>query len=179
MPILSTGGYNDIFLSFIGKCFNTKIVKCSDFMSFVILALDYLNSTTNDCFFTLDKKSANIINHSGKLNLEEKPNQHFFSLKDQLYPYLIVNIRSGTSFTRVDSKTQSRRLTGSAIGSNVFLGILRLLNVFNDPTEAINGAVSGDSSNIDLSVGDIYGGAYDKLGLHTNMIASSFGKLKT
>lgn len=51
--------------------------------------------------------------------------------------------------------------------------------MFNDPTQAIHGAVEGDSSNIDLSVGDIYGGSYEKLGLHSAMIASSFGKLKT
>jgi pantothenate kinase len=38
------------------------------------------------------------------------------------------------------------------------LGILRILNEFNDPSEAINGAMEGDSSEIDMSVGHIYGG---------------------
>jgi len=59
------------------------------------------------------------------------------------------------------------------------LGILRLLNKFNDPTEAITGAIDGDSNNVDMSVGDIYGGSYDSLGLPSQMIASSFGKLKS
>ena len=59
----------------------------------------------------------------------------------------------------------------------MFLGILRLLGTFNDPTAAIEGALVGDSSNIDLSVGDIYGGEYTTLGLPKYMIASSFGKL--
>jgi type II pantothenate kinase len=127
----------------------------------------------------LDRKSVNIINHTGKLNMSDKPNQHFFSLKDELYPYLLVNMRSGASYTRVDSKTESKRITGSSIGANVYLGILRLLNTFNNPTEAITGSIQGDSSNIDLSVGDIYGGTYEKLGLPANMIASSFGKLQT
>ena len=53
------------------------------------------------------------------------------------------------------------------------------MNLFNnaDPTEAIYGAVQGDSGNIDMNVGDIYGGKYDGLGLPAEMLASSFGKL--
>ena len=73
---------------------------------------------------------------------------------------MLVNLRSGCSFTRVDSANEYKRITGSSIGVNVFLGILRLLNLFNDPTEAVNGALDGDSSNCDMSVGDIYGGVY-------------------
>ena len=77
----------------------------------------------------------------------------------------------------VESKTSQRRITGSSIGSNLFLGVLRLLNTFSDPTEAINGAINGDSANVDMSVGDIYGGEYKGLNLNSKMIASSFGKL--
>ena len=44
----------------------------------------------------------------------------------------------------------------------MFLGILRSLGLFNnDPTQAVNGAVQGDSGNVDMNVGDIYGGKYD------------------
>jgi type II pantothenate kinase len=40
-------------------------------------------------------------------------------------------------------------------------------------------AASGDSSKIDLTVGDIYGGKdYSGIGLSKHMIASSFGKFK-
>ena len=81
-------------------------------------------------------------------------------------------------FNRVDSETEYKRIAGSPIGSNVFLGILRLLNIFNDPTDAINAATIGDSGNFDMTVGDIYGGSYDKLKLPSQMIASSFGKLQ-
>ena len=56
--------------------------------------------------------------------------------------------------------------------------MLRALNLFNDPTEAVQGARDGDSSQCDMSVGDIYGGGYGKLGLPAQMIASSFGKLQ-
>ena len=40
------------------------------------------------------------------------------------------------------------------------------------------GTAKGDSSKIDMSVGDIYGGGYSGIGLKENMIASSFGKLQ-
>ena len=89
--------------------------------------------------------------------MNDKPIHQYFSLKDELYPYLLVNLRSGATFHRVDSKTQTKRITGSAIGINVWLGILRLLNAFNDPQEAIDGALHGDNRNCDLSVGNIYG----------------------
>ena len=77
----------------------------------------------------------------------------------------MVNLRSGTSFIRIDSKNDFKRISGSPIGSHVFLGILKLIGSYIDPTEAINAAKKGDSSNVDLSVGDIYGGAYSALGL--------------
>ena len=72
MPILSTGGYSDTFLKFISNAFNSQIVKCRDFTQFVITAIDYLNKWTNDCFFTLDRKSTNNLNFAGKL-IREKP----------------------------------------------------------------------------------------------------------
>jgi pantothenate kinase len=91
---------------------------------------------------------------------------------------LLVNLRSGATFTRVNSKSHYKRIAGSSIGSNVFVGILRLLNVFNDPTSAIEGAINGDDSYIDLSVGDIYGNAGESsLNLPNDMIASSFAKV--
>ncbi len=104
--------------------------------------------------------------------------RQFFSLKDDLYPYLIVNIRSGATFTRVDGPDNFTRICGTSIGGALFWGTLRLLNYYNDPTEAIYAAGKGDSDSIDMSVGDIYGGSYSGIGLSENHIASSFGKLK-
>jgi hypothetical protein len=68
MPILSTGGYNDTFLKFIANCFNTKIVKCREYMLFVITAVEYLNKWTNDCFFSYSKPAKNVLNYTGKLD---------------------------------------------------------------------------------------------------------------
>jgi pantothenate kinase len=95
----------------------------------------------------------------GKIQ-DSKPKQHYFSLKEELYPYLLVNLRSGATFTRVESKTSYKRIHGNTIGASTFWGMLRILNYYNDPTDSIMGAFRGDSSNIDMSVGDIYGGDY-------------------
>jgi len=118
------------------------------------------------------------INLVGKIDNQLKPMQHFFSLGKQIYPYLLVNLRSGASFIRVDAPGQYTRVTGTSIGVSLAWGISRYLNLFRDPTDLCTAALKGDSSNIDMSVGEIYGGGYKGLGMPGNMIASSFGRLK-
>lgn len=100
-------------------------------------------------------------------------------MKEELYPYILVNLRSGATFTRVDSPTEYKRLLGTSIGSSFFWGVLRLLNKFHDPTDAIDVAIKGDTKNIDMCISDIYGkDGYSGLGFKADMVASSFGKLK-
>lgn len=130
MPIFSTGGYNDQFLRFISNVFDTQIVKSHNFMQFVINAIDYLNKYTNDCFFNLNGEASGILNQCGKLKTGGNLKQHYFSLKEELYPYLLVNTRSGATFTLVHSKESQTRLCGTSIGSSFFWGMLRLLNYF-------------------------------------------------
>lgn len=69
-------------------------------------------------------------------------------------------------------------MTGSSIGVSLAWGISRYLGIFEDPTDMCSAAVRGDSSKIDMSVGDIYGGDYKGLNLSMDYIASSFGRLK-
>ena len=52
-PILSTGGYNDTFLKFVSASLGSSIIKCREPLSFIVKAIDYINSTSNDCFFKL------------------------------------------------------------------------------------------------------------------------------
>ena len=88
-------------------------------------------------------------------------------------------MRSGATFHVVESAESFRRVCGTTIGSSFAVGVLRYLDMFRDPTEMCESARQGDSSKIDMSVGDIYGSnAYEGIGLGKNMIASSFGKLK-
>ena len=80
----------------------------------------------------------------------------------------------------MEDKDTYRRVGGTSIGVSLFVGIMRYMALCSDdPTDMCEAALKGDSSKIDMSVGDIYGGqAYDSIGLGSMMIASSFGKLK-
>ena len=48
--------------------------------------------------------------------------------------------------------------------------------VLQDFDELLNIAEQGDHRNVDMLVGDIYGGMYNGLNLPADLIASSFGK---
>ncbi|KAJ1342952.1 pantothenate kinase [Batrachochytrium salamandrivorans] len=79
----------------------------------------------------------------------------------ELFPYLLVNIGSGVSIIKVTSDETYERISGE----------IRV-----DPF-CIMKCQSGDNKNVDMLVGDIYGGDYPKIGLKGTTIASSFGKV--
>ncbi|KAH8867177.1 Pantothenate kinase 4 [Schistosoma japonicum] len=92
------------------------------------------------------------------------------------FPFLLVNVGSGVSFLKVESPTSYQRVGGTSIGGGTFWGLGTLLSggkfTFDELLEM---ADSGDHRHIDMLVRDIYGGAYDALGLSGDVIASSFG----
>ncbi|VDP79094.1 unnamed protein product [Schistosoma mattheei] len=92
------------------------------------------------------------------------------------FPFLLVNVGSGVSFLKVKSPTSYQRVGGTSIGGGTFWGLGTLLSggkfTFDELLEM---ADSGDHRNVDMLVRDIYGGAYETLGLSGDVIASSFG----
>jgi len=121
---------------------------------------------------------AQRVNLTAPLIFTEPLQKHFFSIKKDLYPYLLVNMRTGLEFTRVDGVNKFEAINLGLIGASTYVGILSLLNYSTDPTSSIASAMTGDASVADMSVADIYGGAYGSLGLPGDLIACSFGKLK-
>ena len=96
------------------------------------------------------------------------------------YPYLVVTIGTGVSILRVDGPRQYERVSGSTIGGGTYWGLMRLLTDVEDFDDVLKLAEKGDPSKVDMLVGDIYGkksDALEKLGLPSNLVASSFGKL--
>ncbi len=164
----SSGGYNDFYLNFLQDTFNIKIQKTHAFFSYVVRAIDYLNSSLDDCFFDLPGHDITLLHSVGKI--KAKPVPHYFSLKSSLYPYMVVSIRSGVVFLRVDGPKSFKQLDGSSIGGATFLGLLKLLTNYKYPHEALRGAIDGDNTKIDLSVGDIYGGDYSAVGYQLFLI---------
>ncbi|KAF6004774.1 PaNtothenate Kinase [Cyanidiococcus yangmingshanensis] len=93
------------------------------------------------------------------------------------YPYLLCHIGSGVSFIKVIGPNRFQRVSGTSLGGGTFWGLCRILTNCKTFDEVIELTKHGDNSRVDMLVGDIYGGAYEKLGLDANVIAASFGKV--
>jgi type II pantothenate kinase len=96
------------------------------------------------------------------------------------YPYLLVTIGTGVSILRVDGPRKHERISGSSIGGGTYWGLIRLLTDVEDFEDVMRLAEKGDPAKVDMMVGDIYGKdskALEKLGLQSDIVASSFGKL--
>ena len=91
-----------------------------------------------------------------------------------IYPYLLVNIGSGVSMIKVSGPRQYERIGGTSLGGGTLWGLLSLLTGARSFDDMLRLAENGDNGNVDLLVGDIYGQAYNKIGLKSTHIASSF-----
>lgn len=93
------------------------------------------------------------------------------------FPYLLVNIGSGVSILKVNGPGMFERVSGSSLGGGTYWGLCRLLTRCATFEEVLDIAESGDATEVDMLVRDIYGGSYDSMNLSSTMVASSFGKL--
>lgn len=97
--------------------------------------------------------------------------------RPNIYPYLLVNIGSGVSMIKVTGPQNFVRIGGSSLGGGTLWGLLSLLTDANSYDEMLEMAQEGDNTQVDMMVGDVYGGDYSKIGLKATNIASSFGKV--
>ncbi|KAJ3386678.1 Pantothenate kinase 4 [Entophlyctis sp. JEL0112] len=95
----------------------------------------------------------------------------------ELFPYILVNIGSGVSILKVTSFETYERISGTSLGGGTLWGLLSMLTSANSFDEMLELSKEGDNKNVDMLVGDIYGGDYPKIGLKATTIASSFGKV--
>lgn len=100
-----------------------------------------------------------------------------FCLADVEYPMLVVNIGSGVSMLQVGGAGAFARVGGSSLGGGTFMGLARLLTGVADFGQLESMAEVGAAlqDGVDLTVGDIYAGGYDAVGLQAGVVASSFG----
>ncbi|GEQ68851.1 hypothetical protein JCM33374_g2520 [Metschnikowia sp. JCM 33374] len=169
--IISTGGGAHKFSKLMTSAFQKHklpmhIVK-KDEMECLIKGLDWLITKIPNEIFTYDLEKDNI--RFNKSPVTEK----------DIYPYLLVNIGSGVSMIKVTGPGPEgfERIGGSSLGGGTLWGLLSLLTDASDYNEMLEMAQKGDNENIDLLVGDIYGSSYNKIGLKSNHIASSFAKV--
>ena len=162
--INATGGGAFKFASLLKNRFGLEVNKLDE-MESLIKGLNFLlMNLPNESFkFTKEKKREYI-------SFQEVSN-------NEVFPYLLVNIGSGVSILRVDGLGMFERVSGSSIGGGTFWGLCKLLTGCSSFEEILKLTKQGDNKPVDMLVGDIYGRDYEKIGLPSDIIASSFGKL--
>jgi len=105
----------------------------------------------------------------------ELPYQKFMT--NEQFPYLVVNIGTGVSILKITAPGKYERVSGSSVGGGTYWGLCRLLVGSTSYEDVLDLAETGDASEVDMLVRDIYGGDYDDGNLSGSMVASSFGKL--
>lgn len=78
---------------------------------------------------------------------------------------------------KVSGPSQYQRIGGSSLGGGTLWGLLSILTQAKSFDEMLGMAEKGDNTQVDMLVGDIYGGGYGRIGLKSSTIASSFGKV--
>lgn len=161
--VLATGGGAFKYYDKITQVLGVE-VRREDEMECLIEGLDFfINEIPNEVFTFSEEEPMTFMPHP-----PSPPN---------IYPYLLVNIGSGVSMIKVSGPRQFERIGGTSLGGGTLWGLLSLLTGARSFEDMLRLAQNGDNSTVDLLVGDIYGQAYNKIGLKSTHIASSFGKV--
>lgn len=134
---------------------------------------DELTCLITGCNFLLK----NISDEAFVYNRNGSPEYEFQTADPHVFPYMLVNIGSGVSILKVESDSSYERIGGTATGGGTFWGLGTLLTKAKSFEELLDLAEKGDHRKADMLVKDIYGGDYKNLGMHSDLIASSFGKI--
>jgi pantothenate kinase len=78
------------------------------------------------------------------------------------YPFMLVNIGSGVSILKISGEGQFERISGTSLGGGTLCGLLAMLTGAQTYDEMLDLSKRGNNLGVDLSVGDIYGGDYNK-----------------
>ena len=168
--VRATGGgaykYRELFRG-IGVELNVR-----DEMACTVAGLNFLLTHVEHEVF-----SCPIESHSQVGSPNPSIQRRYRDARPDPFPYLLCHIGSGVSFIKVTGFGEYERVSGSSLGGGTFWGLCRILTNCKTFDEVIALTRHGDNSRVDMLVGDIYGGAYERLGLDANVIASSFGKV--
>ncbi|CCK70684.1 pantothenate kinase KNAG_0F00120 [Huiozyma naganishii CBS 8797] len=165
--LIATGGGAFKFHSRMQQEFHNVIngdIIQLDEMGCLIKGLDFFLRKVEDEIFTYnDQDGAQIVS----INHDDR----------SIYPYMLVNIGSGVSILNVTEPNKFTRVGGSSLGGGTLWGLLSLITGAKTYDQMLTWAQHGDNTQVDMLVGDIYGTDYNKIGLKSSSIASSFGKV--
>lgn len=100
----------------------------------------------------------NIEAESFTYSFDESQEYEFKTLNDEtMYPYLLINIRTGVSVVLVEGENKFKRLGGSSIGGGSFLGLSEIITGISDIEEMMDRAMQGTPDEFDIFIKDIYG----------------------
>lgn len=167
ITIIATGGGAHKYYDKLSIEFPKSKIQKEDEMQCLIIGLDF--------FITEIPKEVFYFDETDHKYIEVSEDQK----REELYPYLLVNIGSGVSMIKVigPGPNNFERVGGSSLGGGTLWGLLSVLTNAGSFDEMLQMASSGDNDNVDLLVGDIFGKGYDLIGLKSNHIASSMGKV--
>ncbi|KAH8171871.1 fumble domain-containing protein [Sarocladium implicatum] len=160
LRVMATGGGAYKFYDMIRDALGVDVLR-EDEMECLIIGLDFFITEIPREVFTYS----------------ETDPMHFVGPREDIYPYLLVNIGSGVSILKVSGRNSYERVGGTSLGGGTLWGLLSLLTGARTFDDMLDQAGDGDNTKVDMLVGDIYGTDYGKIGLKSTTIASSFGKV--
>ncbi|KAG4098505.1 fumble [Neocallimastix lanati (nom. inval.)] len=166
--ISCTGGGSYKFEEYFRENYDIEIKKYDEFKSLLAGLNTLLKYSPNESYHY---KIDDTINDSDK----PIPDVYDADAKS-IFPYLLVNVGSGVSVLHVKDENTFERVSGSGIGGATFSGLVRALTNISSFDEALQASRVGNSANVNMLVGDIYGGEYQSFNLPAEMVASFFGK---
>jgi len=169
-----TGSLLERMAATLASEFNVEVQSLST-TDLVLSALDCVMKERPEAFFTYRKVHWPLL-PNGRAYKEPKL---AINTQKSMYPYILANLRSGLSVYRVDSLTSACRVSGSSMGGATFASVMKLGTSYSTVCQALDGAKGGDNSEVDITVGDIYGCDSTSIGLKKDLIASSCGKMRT
>ena len=164
----------------IYRLFQKKCIRYGTCTDLSIKAIDYINNNFSNPFFSLPRESIlNLVRVGNNTNLPKKNLiKEYYSLKEKLYPYILTTGDEGNCIYRIDSLDSHKKIGISTIGPTTIWSLFNLTCNYEDLEFAMKEAFKGgNNEQVDLSVGDIYGGDYSGVGLDSCLIASSFSKV--
>jgi type II pantothenate kinase len=198
VKLMATGGgahkYHKMFEEELGV-----EVRREDEMGCLITGLNFITLIPDEAFYYSDELVDSLNANKPPTSMAQNPMEQK-STQDQLprpspdpplyapvfesnplpkLPCLLVNIGSGVSIIKVDDHGKFERVSGTSLGGGTLWGLLSLLTDADSFDEMLELASQGDNGTVDMLVSDIYGSsdALTSLGLKSNTIASSFGKV--
>ncbi|KAM0788752.1 hypothetical protein ACM66B_002844 [Microbotryomycetes sp. NB124-2] len=190
VKIIATGGGAHMYHERLRDELGVEVMREEE-MECLVLGLGFMMEVPNEVFWYSDElvqaishPQATTLAPISSVEMERpSPNPPQYSLSfdsnptPAVFPCLLVNIGSGVSIVKIDDYGKYERISGTSLGGGTLWGLLSLLTGAQSFDDMLRLADQGDNSSVDMLVGDIYGQDYNKIGLKSSTIASSFGKV--